>query len=87
MDGSAVDLVFHAVALALDEDGFSMMKQSIEKRRGECAVVVEDFRPVLIDAVRCDDESAVLIPLTDDLEEQIGAMFIDGQVAQFINQE
>ena len=74
---SPFDAVFHAIAFALDEDGFGVMEQAIEERGGEGAVVVEDLRPVLIGAICSEDDGTPLIALADDLEEQIGAMFVD----------
>jgi hypothetical protein len=62
------------------------MQEAIEQGGGERAVVVEDLRPALVDAVGCDDRAAVLIAATDDLEEQIGAGFIDRQIAELVNQ-
>ena len=49
--GSRLDLVFHAIAFALDEDGFGVMEQAIEECGGERAVVVEDLGPVLVGAI------------------------------------
>ena len=54
------------------------MEQPVEERRSQCTVVIEDLRPVLIGAVGGDDQGTALIPSADDLEEQIGAMLIDG---------
>ena len=75
------------IAFALDEDGFGVMEQPIEQCRGEGAVVVEDLGPVLVGAIGGDDDGAALVALADDLEEQVGAVFVDGQIAQFVDEQ
>ena len=62
---------------SLHKDGFGVVEQPIEERGGEGAVVVEDLGPVLIGAICGEDNGTTLIALADDLEEQIGAMFVD----------
>lgn len=82
-----IDLVFHPIAFALDEHGFGVMQESVEQRRGKYAVVVEDFRPVFEGAIGGDDGGTALIAGTDDLEEAIGTEFVDGKVAEFIDDQ
>ena len=36
-------MVFHAIASSLDDDDFGVMEKSIQERRSEGAVVVEDL--------------------------------------------
>jgi len=81
------DLVLHPKALALDEDGFGVVEQPVEQRRGQRGVVVEDLGPVLIGAIGRDDERAVLIALADDLEQQVRAELVDGEVAQLVDEK
>ena len=38
-----LDLVFHAVAFALDGNGFGMVEQPVQNGGGQCGIVVEDF--------------------------------------------
>jgi hypothetical protein len=42
---------------------------------------------VLACTILGNDDSALLVTLTDDLKKQIGAVFIDGEVAQFIDEQ
>jgi len=42
-----LDLIFHAIASSLDEDGFGMVQESIENGGGEGGVVIEDLGPIL----------------------------------------
>ena len=81
------DLVLHAITLPLNDDGFSMMQEPVEHGAGQRAVVVEDFGPVFIGLVGGQQDRALLVALADDLEEQVGADLVDGQVAQFIHRE
>ena len=48
---SRLDLVFHAMAFTLDDGGFGVMKQAIQKGRGKGTVVVEDSWPMLVGTV------------------------------------
>ena len=83
--GLPLDPIFHAIAFAFDKDSFGVMEQAIEERGGERAVVVEDFGPVLICPICSEDDGTTLIALADDLEEQIGAVFVDRQIAEFVD--
>jgi len=60
---SRLDLIFHSVAFALDEDGLGMVQESVEDRGSQGAVVVEDLGPVFVRSVGCDDNGAPLIAL------------------------
>jgi len=49
-------LVFHAVALAFDDDGLGVMEHAVEDGAGDTGIVIEDFPPVFACLVRGDDE-------------------------------
>ena len=82
---SDFDLVLGAIALALDEDGLGVMQQTVEQRRGEHGVLVEDVGPVLVDAVGRDQRGTAFVAVADDLEQTVGAELVDGQVAELID--
>jgi hypothetical protein len=63
------------------------MEDAVEDGGGEGAVVVEDLRPVFVGAVGGDDHGGALVTLADDLEQQVGAVLVDGQVAEFVDDE
>ena len=48
IEGSAsgIQMVLHAVAFSIDEDGLGMVEEAIQDGRSEGAVVVEDLGPV-----------------------------------------
>ena len=61
------------------------MQEPVQHGAGQGAVVVKDFGPVLVGLVGGQQDGALLVTLADDLEEQIRAGFVDGQLAQFVH--
>ena len=64
-----------------------MVEQPVEDGGSEGGVVVEDFRPFSVDAIGRDDGGAALISLADDLEQQVGTGFVDGEVSELVEYE
>ena len=64
-----------------------MVEEPVEDGGGKSCVVIEDLRPVFEGAVGGDDQGSALVALTDDLEEEIGAEFIYGEITEFIKDE
>ena len=60
-----------------------MVEQPVEDGGSQGGVVVEDFRPFSIDSIG-DDGRAALVSLADDLEQQVGAGLVDGQISEFV---
>ena len=81
-----LDLIFHAITPAFDDDRFGVVQKTVQHGAGQGAVVVEDFGPVFIRLVGRDDGRTSFIPLAEHLEEQVRADFIDRQISQFIDQ-
>ena len=79
------DLIFHAIAPAFEDDRFGVVQQPVQYRAGESAVVVEDLGPVFIGLVGGQHDGTLLVSLADDLEEQVGADFINGSVLDYDN--
>src|SRR5580700_8181831 len=75
------DLILHAVTFPINNHGFSVVQEAVQHGAGEGAVVVEDFGPVFIRLVGGQQDGALFVTLADDLEEQVRAGFVDGQVA------
>jgi hypothetical protein len=42
---------------------------------------------VFVGAVGGDHHGSALVALADDLEQQVGAVLVDGQVAEFVDDE
>src|SRR5713101_9377006 len=72
------ELIFHSEAAAFDHDGFSVVKEAVQNGRGDGAVVVENRGPLFKGFVGGQDDGAAFISLADSLEEQIGAVLVDG---------
>ena len=75
-------MVFHAEALALDDDGFCVVEEAIEDGGGNAAVVIEDGGPGFVRLVSRDDGGAAFVTLADDLEEQVGAGLVERKIVQ-----
>ena len=82
-----LDLILHAVAFTFNGDSLCVVQKAVEDGRGERGVVVKYFGPVFISLVGGEDGGSGFIALAEDLEEQIGAGFVDGQITKFIDQE
>jgi len=85
--GLRFDAVFHAVALALDDDGLGVVQEAVEHGGGDGGVAVEDGGPVLEGFVGGQDDGTAFVALADDLEEEVRAALVDGQVADFVEQQ
>ena len=73
--------ILHPVAFPFHDDGLGVMQQPIEQCRCQRGIIVKNLRPIFEDPIRGDDDGSLLIALTDYLEEQIGAVFINRQVS------
>ena len=78
--------VFHAEAVALDDDRLAMMEEAVEDGAGD-GFVAEDGVPLMKGAVAGNDDAAAFVPGAEDLEEEIGALLADGEVADFVEAE
>jgi hypothetical protein len=82
-----VDFVLHSIARSLDHYRFGVMQQPVENCRGQRAVIVEGFRALREGLVCRRDDGAAFVALADDLEEQLRAFFVYGEVSQFIDEQ
>ena len=64
-----------------------MVEEAVEDGGGDGGVVVEDGGPVLEGFVGGEDDGALFVALGDDLEEEVGAVFVQGDVAEFVENE
>ena len=79
--------VFHAVTFSLNDDRLPVMHQPVDHGGGQGVVHVEDRAPVPEGSIGRDDDRAAFIPGGDDLEQQVRTAFVDGQIAQLIEEE
>ena len=64
-----------------------MVEQAVEDGGGQGGIVDEDLGPVLEHAIGGDCEGAAFVSLADDLEQQVGAGFVDGEIAEFVEDQ
>src|ERR1039458_5417323 len=83
--GRRIDLIFHPVGLALDDDGLGAVENAVEYRAGDPGVVIKNLGPAFEGLVGGDDDGAALVALADDLEEQIGAELVERKISKFVN--
>jgi hypothetical protein len=63
------------------------MQESVEDGGGEDGVVVEDLGPGFVGLVGGEDDGTAFVALADDLEEEVGAGFVDREISQFVDDE
>ena len=85
--GAVFDRIFHAEALALDNNGIDMVQDAIEDSGGQGAVVVEYLWPVLIGTICGEDGGGALVTLADDLEHDVRAKLIDRKIPELVHDQ
>ncbi len=63
------------------------MHQPVDQGRGQVVVHVQDFAPFPVRSIRGDHDRSRFITGGDNLEQQIGPLLVDGQIAQLIEEE
>src|SRR5208337_482546 len=84
---SGLDLVLPAKACAFDDNRLGVVEQPIQDGRGDGAIVVEDAGPLFEGFVSSQHDGATFVTLADDLEEQVGAVLVDGKIAELIEHQ
>ena len=64
-----------------------MVEEAVEERGGHGGVAGEDGGPLLESDVGGDDGGAAFVAFADDLEEEFAAALIEGEVAEFVEDE
>ena len=65
----------------------AMVEEAVEDGGGDGGVAVEDGGPLLEGLVGGQDDGTALVAGADDLEEEVGSALVDGQVADFVEDE
>ena len=78
--------VLQSVAVALQVDDFGVVHEPVDHRRGDHGVA-EDLAPAPKGLVRGDDDAGPLVTGRDQLEEQVGGLAVEGDVADFVDHE
>ena len=77
----------HPEAGPLREDGRALVADAVEDGGGERLVAVEDVDPVRVAEVAGEHHAAGLVAGADELEEQVGAARVGGQVPELVHDE
>ena len=80
-------MIFHAITGAFDHNSLGVVKKTVKDGGGEGGVIVEKGGPLFEGLVGGEQDGSALIPFADDLEKQIGALFIDGQEPYFVEDQ
>src|SRR5262249_9160737 len=80
------ELVLEPIRIAPDVEGDGVVEDAIEDRRGDDPIA-EDLAPAPEALVAGQNHRAALVPAADELEEQVGALPIDGQIADLVDDE
>src|SRR5262245_25556819 len=85
-DEAGLELVLQAIGIAPDVEGDGVVEDAIQDRGGDDPVA-EDLAPAAEALVAGQDHRAALVAATDELEEQVGAWTVDGQIADLVHDE
>src|SRR5271157_712188 len=79
-------VVFHAPAGTVDGDDVAVVEEAVEDGGGE-DLVGEDLAPFAEGLVAGDDDGALLVAAGDDLEDEVGVVAGQGEVAGFVDDQ
>ncbi len=71
----------------MNNDAHPVINQPVDQGRGQGVVHIKEFAPFPEGSVRGNHDRSKLITDGDNLEQQIGATLVDGQIAQLIEDE
>src|SRR5262245_42565644 len=85
-DEAGLELVLEPVGIAPGVEGDGVVEDAVQDRGGDDPVP-EDLAPAPEALIAGEDHGAALVAAADQLEEQVGALAVDGQVADLIDDE
>src|SRR5262249_21130327 len=85
-DEAGLELVLEAIGIAPDVQGDGVVEDAVQDRGGDDPVA-EDLSPAPKALVTGQDHGAALVAAADELEEQVGALAVDGQITNLIHDE
>ena len=62
------------------------MQEPVQDGRGD-DIIDKDLSPLLERLIGCDDDGSLLVALGDELEEELGRLFGEGQISQFVDDQ
>ena len=82
----ALEALAEAVALALQQQDRAAVHEPVEER-GRHPLMPEDLRPAREVQVRGDADARPLVAVGEELEDQLGGVLGEGQVADLIDED
>src|SRR6476660_5026435 len=79
--------VSHPIAVSLNDDRLPVMHQPVDQGRCQGVVHIKQGAPFPEGTIRGNHDRSNFITGGDNLEQQIGPMLVDGQIAQLIEEE
>ena len=86
LEQSRLHLLLEPVAVAPDVDGDRVVQQAVEDGGGDDGVA-EDLAPGAQALIAGQDDRAPLVAARDELKEEIGALAVDGDVADLVDDQ
>ena len=86
LEQAGLELLAEPVAVALDVNGDGVVEQAIEDR-GRDHGIAEHLAPGPEALVAGEDDGAALVAARDELEEEVGALAVDRDVADLVDDE
>ena len=62
-----------------------MVRQAVQQGAGQPLIVGEDLRPVRKGQIRCHNQAGLLIALAEEAKQMLGPHPIQGDVAEFVD--
>src|ERR1700731_1441763 len=84
---SGLALVVEPITFSIDADDDGVMKDAIEHRGGQHTVAGEGAVPTAEGEIRGENHRAALVATLDDLEEQVGLLAVQRQIADLVNDQ
>ncbi len=79
-------LLFSSIACASEDKDLRVVNEAVSNRCGYSGGV-EHFSPVCEGQVRCNQRGLCLVPCADDLEEEVRALWTEGEITEFVTNE
>jgi hypothetical protein len=86
LEEPGLELLAESVTVALDVDGDGVMKPAIEDGGGDHRIA-EHLASGPEALIAAEDDGPALVAAQDELEEEVGALAVDGDVADLVDDE
>ena len=77
---------FSSIATSSKDKDLRVVNEAVGNRSGHSGGV-EHLSPVSEGQVRCNQRGLCLMPCADDLEEEVGALWAEGKITEFVTDQ